>query len=137
MEQKIYEEKLAAIKEVLSLEEDAKVAVMYVKRIVMGSQLPVKNHSKYTLKDIEKQIIEHLGITPEQIRIKTRKRETVLARQMAHFKSVRFTWHTLSAIGSYFGEKDHATVLHSVRSINNLLDTDYEFCEQHEEFLKN
>lgn len=64
------------------------------------------------------------GMTVEQIKSKTRKREIVMARQLAMSFSKDYTNASLATIGDEIGEKDHATVLHACRTVNNLKDTD-------------
>jgi len=59
--------------------------------------------------------------------LKTRKREIVQARQLAMFFSKRMTKSSLSSIGLHCGNKDHATVLHACRTVNNLIETDKQF----------
>jgi hypothetical protein len=44
--------------------------------------------------------------------------------------SKRYTKSSLSTIGTYIGGKDHATVLHACKTVNNLKDTDKHFREQ-------
>jgi len=61
---------------------------------------------------------------------KTRKREIVQARQIAMFFSKNLTKSSLSTIGSLIGGKDHATVLHACKTINNLIETDKRFKSQ-------
>jgi chromosomal replication initiation ATPase DnaA len=56
----------------------------------------------------------------------TRRREQVLARQVAIYFIRRHTRLTTSQIGGLF-RKDHATVLHSLKAINDMLDWDKEF----------
>jgi chromosomal replication initiation ATPase DnaA len=51
---------------------------------------------------------------------KTRKREIAYARQMGMYFSKELTQESLATIGREFGDKDHATVLHAIRTINNL-----------------
>jgi chromosomal replication initiator protein len=58
---------------------------------------------------------------------KTRKREIVQCRQLAMFFSKQMTKSSLAVIGKYCGNKDHATVLHACKTVNNLADTDKQF----------
>lgn len=69
-----------------------------------------------------------LGVSKEDILSKTRKREIVEARQLTQY-FIRTTCPKLSleAIGQATGGKDHATVIHSCKSVANLLDTDKKF----------
>jgi hypothetical protein len=59
--------------------------------------------------------------------IKTRKREIVQARQLAMYFSKQLTKNSLASIGAQCGNKDHATVLHACRTVNNLTETDKRF----------
>lgn len=54
----------------------------------------------------------------------TRKRESVYPRQVAHYFAYKYTVASLSTIGRVIGNRDHATVLHSVKAIRNLLSYD-------------
>ena len=59
----------------------------------------------------------------ETMLMKSRKREIVGARQISMSLSKRFTIHSLAVIGREHGGKDHATVLHACKTVQNLLDT--------------
>ena len=59
----------------------------------------------------------------EELKIRSRKREFVFPRQLYMFFLQRHTKITLNDIGRIF-ERDHATVLHAKRVVNNLIDTD-------------
>lgn len=66
------------------------------------------------------------GITISEFDSKTRKREVVIARQMAmtYYLSNDVMFHySLERIGNAFGKKDHATVVHSGRAITNLIES--------------
>ena len=55
---------------------------------------------------------------------KIRKKEIVIARQVAMYFSKDFTNHSLKSIGNHFGGRDHSTVIHAVQSVNDMIDTD-------------
>ncbi len=76
---------------------------------------------------IQKMVCEYFDLPLEVINSKTRKREVVQARQLAMFFSKKHTKSSLAHIGKQCGNKDHATVLHAVKTINNLSDTDKKF----------
>lgn len=90
---------------------------------------------KYSLDQIRLQVEEYTGVTINQMNVETRKREVVMARQFAQYKARKFTIEPLEFIGFYFGRKDHATVLHSKKTIEGLLQVDKEFRQKHEQFL--
>ena len=75
-------------------------------------------------KDIIKQIEE---FTKQKIDIKTRKREVVEARQIAMYVIKCRTKLSFAEIGGLCGGKDHATVLHSIKTVKNVCDTDRAF----------
>ncbi len=55
---------------------------------------------------------------------KSRKHEIALARQMAIYLAKKYTQHSLKSIGSFFGNRDHSTILHSCQTIENYIVTD-------------
>ena len=63
------------------------------------------------------------GITFEQMKYKTRKREIVYARQTAICMLRIFTSLSLKSVGQVFNF-DHTTSIHSVNTIRDLCDTD-------------
>ena len=76
---------------------------------------------------IQKVVCDYFNLPLEQINSKTRKREIVQARQLAMFFSKKHTKSSLATIGLHCGNKDHATVLHACRTVNNLIETDKQF----------
>lgn len=82
---------------------------------------------------IQKIVCEYFGLPADVLQTKTRKREIVQARQIAMFFSKSLTKSSLSTIGSIIGGKDHATVLHACKTVNNLMDTDKRFKSQIED----
>lgn len=57
------------------------------------------------------------GITPEDIRSKTKKAHIVVPRHIAMLFSREYTDFALQVIASEFNRKEHATVFHAVESI--------------------
>ncbi|MBT3611871.1 MAG: chromosomal replication initiator protein DnaA [Flavobacteriales bacterium] len=76
---------------------------------------------------IQKVVCDYFDIPIETMKSKTRKREIVQCRQLAMFFSKQMTKNSLAMIGKYCGNKDHATVLHACKTVNNLADTDKRF----------
>jgi hypothetical protein len=64
------------------------------------------------------------GVTAHSMRSKTRKREVVEARQIAMVLCMVFLKSTLAATGQKFGGRDHSTVIHAKRVVQDMLDTD-------------
>jgi len=72
-------------------------------------------------------ISAHYNISVEQIIGASRKREIIIARQIAMYLSRSHTSHSLKSIGDHFGGKDHSTVVHSLKTVEDLLATDKVF----------
>ena len=82
-----------------------------------------KLKSNFHYKEICTLIEKGEGMTHETLAVKCRDRELVTIRQLAMYFCRKFTGASHQSIGSYYG-KDHATCLHAVKAINNLIDTD-------------
>jgi chromosomal replication initiator protein len=76
---------------------------------------------------IQKMVCDYFNLPVDSINSKTRKREIVQARQLAMYFAKKHTKASLATIGLHCGNKDHATVLHACRTVNNLIDTDKQF----------
>jgi chromosomal replication initiator protein len=85
---------------------------------------------------IQKVVCNYYNIGMDLLQSKTRKREIVQARQVAMFFSKSLTKSSLATIGSQIGGKDHATVLHACKTVNNLIETDKRFRLQVDEIEK-
>lgn len=77
-----------------------------------------------TIEGITKIVCEHLGVAENKIRDKTRKKEIALARQIAMYLAKELTPFSLKTIGLHFGGRDHSTVIHACKSIEDLKFTD-------------
>jgi chromosomal replication initiator protein len=88
----------------------------------------VKNTAREVSIDfIQKVVSDYFDLAVDTLKSKTRKREVVQARQIAMYFSKNLTKASLASIGMHCGGKDHATVLHACRTVNNLMDTDKRF----------
>lgn len=65
-----------------------------------------------------------MGIPKENIMRKSRKRELTEARNLFIILARNCTKATLKRIGDYLDGKDHTTIIHSINTYNNLMDTD-------------
>ena len=85
---------------------------------------------------IQKVVCDYFDLAIDTMKSKTRKREVVQARQIAMYFAKSMTKSSLATIGMHCGGKDHATVLHACRTVNNLMDTDKRFKAYVEELEK-
>ena len=84
-------------------------------------------------------VCDFFKLSVDAISTKSRKLEVVQARQIAMYLSKNLTKNSLSTIGNYIGQRDHATVLHACKKVIDLMDTDKHFkknVEEIEERLK-
>lgn len=93
----------------------------------MIDKLVKSSTHEITIDYIIKVVSDYFSMPVELLNSKTRKREIVQARQIAMYFSKGLTKSSLAAIGSQIGQKDHATVLHACKTVNNLMDTDKRF----------
>lgn len=68
-------------------------------------------------------VSNHFCLSKEFLESKSRKREFVYARQACMYLICKYTTLTLQRVGFLFNNKDHATVLHGKRTIENLIDS--------------
>jgi chromosomal replication initiator protein len=76
---------------------------------------------------IQKTVAEYFHLKLEDLKDKTRKKEIVIARQVAMYFSKEYTNHSLKSIGYHFGGRDHSTVIHAVQSVNDMIDVNANF----------
>jgi len=77
-----------------------------------------------TIENIQKTVCEYYKIRMAELLSKRRPRSIARPRQMAMALCKDLTQHSLPEIGDAFGGRDHTTVLHACRKIEELCDTD-------------
>lgn len=85
---------------------------------------------------IQKVVSDYFEMDVVTLQSKTRKRHIVQARQLAMFFAKKFTKASLASIGSQIGKRDHATVLHACKTVDNLAETDKQFRKYIEDLNK-
>jgi chromosomal replication initiator protein len=97
----------------------------------------VKNTKREVSIDyIQKIVSSYFEIDVNTLQSKTRKRHVVQARQLAMYFAKRMTKASLASIGSQIGKRDHATVLHACKTVDNLTETDKQFKKYVEDITK-
>ncbi len=89
-----------------------------------------------TIDHIIEVVCAHQNIDRERLNSTERTREVAQARQVAMYLAKQHTKAPLTAIGAAVGGRNHATVLHSCKAVQNLLETDKQFRHQVEEIEK-
>lgn len=111
-------------------EIDLELAKQSLKHIIEDVETEVN------LDFIQKTVAEYFDVTLDSLKAKTRKKEIVTARQVAMYFAKEFTSHSLKSIGYHFGGRDHSTVIHSVQTVSDLIDTDKKFKASIQELQK-
>jgi len=97
----------------------------------------VKNTKREVSIDyIQKVVSDYFQMDVSTLQSKTRKRHIVQARQLAMFFAKKYTKASLASIGSQIGKRDHATVLHACKTVDNLSSTDKQFRKYVEDLAK-
>ena len=79
-----------------------------------------------TPEDIILETSRYFQISPEEIKGQRRSKNIAQARQISIYLTRTLTNLSLNDIGAYYEDRDHTTVLFSVRKIENALETDRE-----------
>ena len=77
-----------------------------------------------TIENIQKTVCEYYKIRMSELLSKRRPRSIARPRQMSMALCKELTQHSLPEIGDAFGGRDHTTVLHACRKIEELCETD-------------
>jgi chromosomal replication initiator protein len=87
-------------------------------------EISTSRETNISIDYITKVVCESFGVEENKVREKNRKKEVVMARQVAMYLSKKLTRSSLKTIGLHFGGRDHSTVIHAFNSIDNLINED-------------
>ena len=83
-----------------------------------------------TIESIQTAVCAHYNIPHDLIVAETRKKAVVLARQVAMYLAKTHTKSSLKTIGLHFGGRDHSTVIHACKSVQEKTTHDATFREE-------
>jgi chromosomal replication initiator protein len=89
-----------------------------------------------TIDNIQKTVAEYYKIRVADLHSKRRNRSITRPRQLAMALCKELTNHSLPEIGDAFGGRDHTTVLHACRKIEELRESDQRMAEDHANLLR-
>ncbi|TPG55378.1 chromosomal replication initiator protein DnaA [Sphingomonas glacialis] len=112
--------RVVAYAQLTGVEVDLEFAVATLGDVLRGAERRV------TIDEIQKAVSAHFELKP--VDLVSARRAVVVARprQIAMYLAKRLTTRSLPEIGRKFGGRDHSTVIHAVRRIEELRDTDRE-----------
>ncbi len=87
------------------------------------------NDRRITIEEIQKKVAEHFNIKLQEMSSARRARQVARPRQVAMYLAKQLTSRSLPEIGRKFGGRDHTTVMHAVKKIEELRSADSSFAE--------
>ncbi|OAN55182.1 chromosomal replication initiation protein DnaA [Paramagnetospirillum marisnigri] len=84
---------------------------------------------RITIEEIQKKVAEHFTIKLSEMSSARRSRQVARPRQIAMYLAKQLTSRSLPEIGRKFGGRDHTTVMHAVKKVEELKETDHNFAE--------
>lgn len=72
-------------------------------------------------------VCDFLAVSKDDVFKTSRKRQIVEARQLTMFFAKKYTKESLAMIGQECGNKDHSTVIHACKTVQNRIETDKQF----------
>ncbi|MEN2977133.1 chromosomal replication initiator protein DnaA [Tistrella bauzanensis] len=87
------------------------------------------NERRLTIEDIQKRVAEHFNIRVSDMHSARRSRAIARPRQVAMYLAKQLTQSSLPEIGRKFGGRDHTTVMHAVKKVEELGSQDSSFAD--------
>ncbi len=87
------------------------------------------NNRRVTIEEIQKRVAQHFNVRVADMHSARRARAVARPRQVAMYLAKQLTARSLPEIGRKFGGRDHTTVMHAVKKIEELQATDNSFAE--------
>ncbi|MCB9964396.1 MAG: chromosomal replication initiator protein DnaA [Rhodospirillales bacterium] len=85
----------------------------------------LRSHDRrITIDEIQKKVIQHYSLKMDDMCSARRARAVARPRQIAMYLAKQLTQRSLPEIGRKFGGRDHTTVMHAVRKIEELINMD-------------
>nr|WP_119677301.1 chromosomal replication initiator protein DnaA [Indioceanicola profundi] len=87
------------------------------------------SNRRVTIEEIQKKVAEHFNIRLSDMSSARRARAVARPRQVAMYLAKQLTQRSLPEIGRKFGDRDHTTVMHAVKKVEELCASDPAFAE--------
>ena len=83
-----------------------------------------ENLSRITIEAIQKKVVDYYHLRMADMLSRRRPANIAFPRQVAMYLSRILTEHSLQEIGAAFGGRDHGTVIHACKTVENMMDQD-------------
>jgi len=101
---------------------DTDINMDLAKEVVSKSVAVSAGH--VTIDNISQAVCDHFGVPEKLIFTASRKHEVAIARQVAMYLAKKLTDKPLAEIGLKMGNRNHATVLHAIKTVNETMEFD-------------
>ena len=102
-----------------------KISVSEAKHILRDSLNKI--HTNITIEDIQKTVVSYYNISMHDFMSSRRSRSVARPRQIAMYLSKKMTTKSLPDIGRNFSGRDHTTVIHAIKKVEELMIQDKNF----------
>jgi chromosomal replication initiator protein len=86
--------------------------------------------SQVTIESIQTAVAKYFGLRVQDLKSTSRARKVALPRQIAMYLCRKYTPISLREIGTYFGGKDHSTIIHALEKVETAIDSDLSLREK-------
>ena len=107
--------------------QESEITVDLVKDVL--KDLLRTNSRKITIDEIQKKVVEHYNIKLSDMHSPRRSRSVARPRQVAMYLAKSITTRSLPEIGRKFGGRDHTTVIHAIKTIEEIMVNDPSLAE--------
>jgi chromosomal replication initiator protein len=97
---------------------------MAATEMLLQDVLMEQAQNQLTIEIIQKKVADHYQIRHSDMTSKRRPNNIAIPRQIAMYLARSLTKHSLQEIGDAFGGRDHGTVIHACKSVDNMLEQD-------------
>ncbi len=80
--------------------------------------------NRLNIEGVQKRVADHYQIRHSDMTSKRRPNAIAFPRQIAMYLCRQLTRHSLQEIGEAFGGRDHGTVIHAVKTVENMMEQD-------------
>ena len=115
--------RLAAFSSLVGREINLDMVQDLLKDLLKSSQ------RKVNIEEIQKKVSQHFNVKMSDMSSARRSRTIARPRQIAMYLSKNLTARSLPEIGRRFGNRDHTTVIHAVKKVEELMNKDNSFDE--------
>ncbi len=93
------------------------------------SDLLRANNRRVSVDEIQKKVAHHFNIKIADMFSARRSRQIARPRQIAMYLAKNLTSMSYPEIGKRFGNRDHTTIMHAVRKVEELMEQDAGLCD--------